>query len=269
MRFALVDSVRSEASPGSIGYCPGCSEPMTAKCGTRKIWHWAHRSRRTCDPWWEPETVWHRMWKSHFASGWQEAIQLDDAGEKHIADVRTESGLVIEFQHSHLPEKERSAREAFYQNMVWVVDGTRLKRDRPRFLSGRTLLRPTWLKGVFVTQRPQECFPAGWLNCTMPVFFDREAIEQSGTKLATLWCLLPERAEGQAVIAAVSRPAFLRAARERPQIIPSRTIVETIAAGLRRERMIAELNARRRFYGLPLGQNGRSKRFGRRRRPRY
>jgi hypothetical protein len=29
---------------------------MTPKCGQLKVWHWAHRSTRSCDPWWENET---------------------------------------------------------------------------------------------------------------------------------------------------------------------------------------------------------------------
>ncbi|WP_287396166.1 competence protein CoiA family protein [Mesorhizobium sp.] len=159
MRFALVDNLRCEASPGLIGCCSGCSKPTIAKCGTQKVWHWAHRGKRNCDPWWEPETPWHRSWKDQFPSGWQEVIRRDEAGEKHIADVSTENGLVIEFQHSHLPSKERAAREAFHRSMVWVVDGTRLKRDHPRFLQGQRLCRPTSLKGLFITCSPEECFP--------------------------------------------------------------------------------------------------------------
>ena len=41
----------------------------------------------------------------------------------HIADVKTDRGIVIEFQHSFLHRNERESREKFYQNMVWVVDG--------------------------------------------------------------------------------------------------------------------------------------------------
>ena len=107
MRFALVNDVRCEASPGLIGYCPGCSQPVIAKCGTQKVWHWAHRGTRSCDPWWEPETPWHRAWKDQFPARWQEVIRHSEAGEKHIADVSTERGLVVEFQHSHLQMQER------------------------------------------------------------------------------------------------------------------------------------------------------------------
>lgn len=255
MRFALVNNSRSEAQPGLIGYCPGCSQPMIAKCGTQRASHWAHRGNRNCDPWWEPETPWHRAWKDNFPREWQEAIQRDGKGEKHIADVRTEHGLVIEFQHSYLPTHEKAAREGFHQNMVWVVDGTRLKRDRPRFLEARSSLRPTFMKRLFVLLWPKEGFPSTWLDCAVPVFFDFEgfgtAKEVSVPDQDILWCLLPGRAEGRAVVAAVPRDMFLDAARKRAEIIPSRRIVEMIAADLRRERVNAELNARRWAYAYP------------------
>ncbi len=94
---------------------------MIAKCGTQRVHHWAHRGERACDAWWEPETPWHRDWKSRFPADWREVIRFSQSGEKHIADVRTEHGLTIEFQHSHLKPDERAAREAFYGNMMWVV----------------------------------------------------------------------------------------------------------------------------------------------------
>ena len=85
---------------------------MIAKCGEQRVWHWAHQGTRTCDRWWEPETKWHRDWKNQFPKDWQEVIHQSD-GEKHIAGVKTESGMVIEFQHSFLRRDEREARENF------------------------------------------------------------------------------------------------------------------------------------------------------------
>ncbi len=63
--------------------------------------------------------------------------------------MKTEQGFVIEFQHSPLDPQERAAREAFYQNMVWVVDGTRLKKDYPRFLEGRKHIKTGYKNGFF------------------------------------------------------------------------------------------------------------------------
>jgi competence protein CoiA len=141
MRFALIDNERHSPSPGLTGHYPGCGAAVIAKCGTERVHHWSHRSKRTCDPWWETETQWHRNWKDRFPQPWQEVIQHDASGEKHIADVRTDKGLVLEFQHSHLNPLEKASREKFHQNMVWVVDGLRLVRDLPRLIEGRRLLR--------------------------------------------------------------------------------------------------------------------------------
>ena len=35
----------------------------------------------------------------------------------------TPTGIYVEFQHSTMPEAERKAREAFYGNLLWIVDG--------------------------------------------------------------------------------------------------------------------------------------------------
>jgi hypothetical protein len=115
--------------------CPACGAAVIAKCGNVKGWHWAHRGRRTCDPWWEHETEWHRTWKNHVPKDWQEIVHRAESGEKHIADVKTERGVVLEFQHSFVRPDEREARESFYPKMVWVVNGLRLKRDRAQFFA--------------------------------------------------------------------------------------------------------------------------------------
>lgn len=65
---------------------------------------------------------------------WQEIVMFDeDTGEKHIADVRTPQGVVIEFQHSVMPALELKAREIFYKHMLWIVDGTRGALDHSYF----------------------------------------------------------------------------------------------------------------------------------------
>ena len=124
MRFALVDRVRFDARPRLRGTCPCCGSPVVAKCGRFKAWHWAHESRDQCDSWSEPETEWHRAWKSEFPKEWQEVVHFDPSTrEKHIADVRTRSGLVVEFQYSPISEDEMRAREHFYEKLVWIVSG--------------------------------------------------------------------------------------------------------------------------------------------------
>ena len=133
MKYALICGKKTEATKGAIGFCPSCGSELIAKCGEVKIKHWAHKGKRTCDPWWENETDWHRSWKGQFPVDWQEVVHRDKSGEKHIADVKTDQGWVLEFQHSYLNPEERRAREAFYPRLVWVVDGLQRKRDKPQF----------------------------------------------------------------------------------------------------------------------------------------
>lgn len=137
MRFALVSDEKTDPQPKLHGQCPHCGEEVISKCGRVKVWHWAHKSREVCDPWWENETEWHRAWKDNFPREWQEISAIDpETGETHIADVKTSHGLVVEFQHSLMPLEEMVAREHFYGDMIWIVDGQRGELDRSHFLLG-------------------------------------------------------------------------------------------------------------------------------------
>ena len=66
----------------------------------------------------------------NFPVDWQEVIHFDGSGEKHIADVKTQTGYVLEFQHSYLDPEERRSRNVFYSKLVWIVDGTRRETDK-------------------------------------------------------------------------------------------------------------------------------------------
>jgi competence protein CoiA len=219
MRFAITDNERSLPLPGVVGACPVCGSPVIAKCGSVRVHHWAHRGERDCDDWWEPETEWHRAWKMNFPSDWQEVIRYAASGERHIADVRTADGLTIEFQRSHLRPEERAARESFYGDMVWVVDGLRLRRDLPRFKESFSSLRLAKDPGVYLHHFPEEMFPENWLTCSAPVFFDFGCATSVDDPEATveqhLWCLLPQRFGREAVVLKMPREQFIRVARER------------------------------------------------------
>ena len=230
--------------------CRRCNGEVIAKCGTHRVAHWAHRGMRDCDTWAEKETDWHRVWKNNFPAECQEFIQHDgQSGEKHIADVRTPHGLVIEFQHSHLDPLERAARERFYGNMVWVVDGTRLQRDYTRFNKGKDDLSRTNIQGHFLLAFPDECFPAMWRDSSVPVIFDFRGVDE-GQPLDefrdTLWCLLPGRVEGNAVVVGMSREQFVKVAPSRPQLLPVQEILTFF-----RELRAADAREARQFAGMP------------------
>jgi competence protein CoiA len=236
MHFALVDRERTLPSPGLTGSCAVCGGAMIAKCGNQRVHHWAHRAERVCDSWWERETEWHRTWKSKFPDHWQEVIRFDPIGEKHIADLHTSHGLTIEFQHSHLRPNERAAREKFYGNMLWVVDGSRLKRDLQRFLGRTSSFAAILKKGLYVTPFPDEVFPRSWLSCSVPVFLDFEKAngisQESRYVTRPLWCLLPGRVFRRAVVLAVSRESFVRWIHDNAHPIQTRAILENVRRSL-------------------------------------
>ena len=172
-KFTVVEAERREAKPGHSGKCPVCGDAMIAKCGQLRIWHWSHRVTRKCDRWWEIETEWHRDWKNQFPEAWQEIRHQAKDGERHIADVKTESGIVLEFQNSHLRGDERESRENFYEKMVWVVNGRRLKRDRARLFASLDA-------GIVVNREPpivsvlwkEGALLRDWVPSRAPVYFD-------------------------------------------------------------------------------------------------
>ena len=211
MKYAIVDGERSEARPGLAGECPACQSPMIAKCGDIYAHHWAHKGRRICDHWWENETEWHRAWKDHFPADWQERVLLADDGEKHIADVQTEDGWTIEFQHSLIKPEERASREEFYENLVWVVDGN---------------LRPTYEQNLL---RALEYAPLPIPNFPVARLIDVEGrlLNQWGGRSVhviidfgddkLLWWLLPKHGIRGHWITRVSKNQFVQALGPMPE----------------------------------------------------
>jgi competence protein CoiA len=202
MKFALVEGERREAKPGLFGQCPIYGHPMIAKCGEHRVHHWAHRANCTCDSWWENETVWHRNWKGQFPEKCQEIIHQSDSGEKHIADVKTKSGVIIEFQYSFLRRDEREARELFYQKMLWVVSGLRRKRDKGQFFAsleaGTVIYREPTIVSVLAKEGS---LLREWGASRVPVYFD------FGTP--TLWRLNASGPHGRAHLSPMQKAVFL------------------------------------------------------------
>ena len=203
MKFALVSGQRQEAQPNLSGECRFCGSPMIAKCGETRVWHWAHKGRRLCDSWWENETKWHRAWKDQFPAECQEIIHHAEDGERHIADVKTERGWVIEFQYSYIKPEERRSREAFYKKLVWVVNGTRRKRDRAQLIRA-------WEEGVPVggNSLVRKAFSDDrgllreWASSSAPIFLDLGDKEW-------LWWLVAKNTNGSAYVQPFPRAQFI------------------------------------------------------------
>ncbi|MCF7908162.1 MAG: competence protein [Candidatus Omnitrophica bacterium] len=253
MRFALVGGDKTEAQPGLRGSCVHCQSDMIAYCGAEKVWHWKHKRKSLCDPWWENEAEWHREWKKHFPKEWQELGHFDSMNEeKHIADVKTISGLVIEFQHSAIDSDEIKSRENFYKNMVWLVNGTRLSMDYRRFCKGsndfhagsghKDFGSSIW-KGIYFTYFPEECFPKRWLESSVPVYFDFQGIppvDQADERRSFLWCLFPGDMGGWAVVASLSRKDFVECALNNSRLLLAQDILSHMDEQREKEKQQAE-----------------------------
>jgi hypothetical protein len=201
MKFALVNNERKEAQSNLQDTCIACGSPMVARCGEVRIKHWAHKGIRRCDTWWENETEWHRNWKNQFSSDWQEIVHHAENGEKHIADVKTKEDWIIEFQHSYIKPQERRSREAFYQKLIWVVDGNRRLGDKKRFfgiLSDSSFNKNyPGLKSTF----PEGALLRDWINSNTHVFFDFGEED--------LWWLLSGSDEYWAFVLPLPRSKFI------------------------------------------------------------
>lgn len=122
--LAYIDGEPRRAQPGLRGTCPACETPMLAKCGQIVIWHWAHASLESCDPWRTGETEWHLRWKAWFHElGAEIEVPIRRHGELHIADVRC-GDLVVELAGGYPPADQIGEREAFYGNMWWLYNAT-------------------------------------------------------------------------------------------------------------------------------------------------
>ncbi|WP_261337633.1 competence protein CoiA [Rhizobium leguminosarum] len=167
---------------------------MIAKCGTKKLHHWAHKGRLECDHWWEPETEWHRNWKNQFPKDWQEVRHVAENGEVHIADVKTPKGEALEFQYSALHPDELAAREAFYgAQMTWIASGTRLKRDAEAFRRAVFSAASDFIAELRAWRMPIAKAPAivqRWAGSRCRVFLDLGDLDFSALRLSVNYGLL-------------------------------------------------------------------------------
>ena len=77
------------------------------------------------------ESEWHKNWKTAFPPTFREISFTDKVvGELHRADVHTPCGTTLEFQNSPIGLEELKSREAFYPNLIWVLNGKKFKGFR-------------------------------------------------------------------------------------------------------------------------------------------
>lgn len=160
------------ATSGDRAKCHCCGGELVAKCGSIVSHHWAHLSK-DCDPWSEPETEWHRRWKSLFPKNSCEVVI-----GRHRADVKV-GGTVIEFQKSSISPEEIKKREDHYGKMVWVLDGSGFCE---RFRLRRQLDCGCW---SFRWYHPR----LSWCAATKPVFVDFTESEGEDFDADDMFCI--------------------------------------------------------------------------------
>ena len=251
MKLSIIDGQRREAQPGLNANCPVCRATTIAKCGEKNVWHWAHKGRRNCDRWWEPETEWHRSWKNHFPVGWQENIHWAEDGEKHIADVKTSQDWVIEFQHSYIKPEERRSREDFYEKMVWVVDGLRRKNDLKQFIEAINYGQRISQKPLLIRISAESCrLMKDWSSNGVLTFFDfGYGIRPNG-----LWMLTPMVSDRNVYVFLTNKMSFIEA--HKNSIFNPQSLIDlarNCEKGRRRKNKI--------HYALPLMPRSSRSRF--------
>lgn len=127
MTTALALDKQTEIFPakGIHGFCLTCGNEVISKCGTIVSHHFAHTIDSDCGRnFHDHKSEWHRAWQLTVDPQTPgKTVEVIVSANKEIkrADVISNSGFIIEFQHSHLPVTEREGRENHYKNMIWVV----------------------------------------------------------------------------------------------------------------------------------------------------
>ena len=196
--------MRVEPEKGLDGVvCPICKQPVYARCGEERIAHWAHKSVIDCDPWQEPETQWHRNWKNCFGDLQEQMHEKD--GTRHMADVKTPDGTIVEFRHRFINGEGQRTRQAFFgETMFWVVDCASNPKRIGRFKDNRYCLYRERVSGheVWSTREACKCFPQTWINCQRFVFFDFGEDD--------LWCIFPRNGNDvDAICMSMSKDDFV------------------------------------------------------------
>lgn len=129
MFYAVLNNEKIEPKPELRANCQLCGKEVFSKCGEINVWHWAHLGEKSCDNWFEPESVWHKDWKKMFGKELSEVI-ITKNGKKHIADIFTKDDIVIELQNSPISRSTIYERETFYgERMLWIINGENFKNN--------------------------------------------------------------------------------------------------------------------------------------------
>lgn len=220
MKFAIVgNNKHQKPTKGAKGVCPVCGEEVLAKCGKIKAHYWSHLADSKC-VYKGNKGEWHIAWQNEFPDDWQEVLLINtENNERNLADVRTPNGLILEFQHSHIKDEEKTARELFYKNMCWVVDGTNWSKIRTYFENKyKDASEEEIEKRVGIDKYDYEMiFSAVWASSSVPIFYDfygQNTSEERTRWQEYLYCCFPYRDWVGFYAVPIKRQNFIKIARE-------------------------------------------------------
>ena len=200
-RYAIVDGVKTDirdAKRCQHGRCPMCGDELIARKGEVRAHHWWHVRGRKCDDWYQPKGPWHIYWQSKFPVEMQEvpvSKWIDGDAVKHIADIRTASGLVIEVQYSSIAPEAVKKRELFYGKMLWLISKTRF----PRFGEVSSKWGRFYRCGEFdvwgLDGKHQQCLPCAWEKSDKFLWLDCHGSMEHPESDEDLVCVVPRAPE--------------------------------------------------------------------------
>ena len=136
MQFAINKENRRiniiDAIIGEQYYCPCCKSLLVQKKGSFLIWHFAHKYLDNCISYYDNKGEWHRKMQELFPENNREIFE-SFSSYRHIYDVLTESGIIIEFQHSpiSLEDFKKRTKDYVFRSLmnktprpIWVFDYT-------------------------------------------------------------------------------------------------------------------------------------------------
>lgn len=198
--YAIVDGVRTHISSAARmqhGICPVCGAELVARKGKFRAAHWWHVNGKRCDSWYQPKGPWHRYWQNMFPEDWQEVVmeKMEDGQlVRHIADIKTKGGIVVEVQYSPIAIESIEEREHFYEKMLWIVNMRRVESDlwletyikRSEHLIEKNSVR-AWVLPDSELMAHQK-----WCCAHKPVVFDFDGSFDRPESEKSLICLLPQ-----------------------------------------------------------------------------
>jgi hypothetical protein len=141
-------------------YCPCCNNLVRKAMGDVIVHHWKHITEVKCNS--KPMTRWHIEWQLNFP---KENVEVY-VNKQRRADILTDDGMAIEFQHSSILISEVEKRSKLCNgNIIWVHDYQKQYNNNQ-------------FRNITKDNKISDLYRSEWLNpCKI---FDRDRTQDKG-----------------------------------------------------------------------------------------